>query len=226
MLTCTDCERCLQDYLDSRGMATPPAVQAHLDACAACRERFVAAKLCLDSWSKTPSPLPSVAFTQRVLLQVKQNQRRQVQQSRLLRLAAAVLLALGVGVAAWLLSRPVDRTTMSQSEVPPPLAPWQQWQQWLTKSADLPERSRQSWDEAVAETSARFQRAATLIPRLEESQWLHSSETLEASLVPAKAVKEVVTVSLEPISQQAQAAYAQIRNWWRDRDPWGIPLVR
>jgi hypothetical protein len=223
MLTCTDCEHSLQEYLDSRGTATPPEVQAHLDVCSFCRERFRAARLCLDSWSKTPSPLPSVAFTQRVLSQVQQNRRRQVQQRRWLGLAAAVLLALTVGLMAWRVSKPVDRTTIAQPEVTPPQTPWQHWR---SLSATLPAWDRQSWDKTLKEAAARFHRAADLLPRLEDSQWLPAHETLEASLVPAKAVKGVVAGSLEPISHHAQAAYVQLRQWWRERDSLGLPLVR
>lgn len=215
MLTCSDCERCLQDYLDQRGEVTPPEVKAHLDDCRACRERFAAAKLCLDSWINQSSPLPSVAFTQRVLAEVKRNQRRRQTLALALRVAAGLLVLVGITAAGWIISRPKGSGPEALSSTAPQ-APLTAWQKVLFTSASWKARSAEVWQQVSAEAAIQVERASKLVPHLEDENWLHADAALEASLVPAKALKTVVFAGWQPVAQHAEAALVHLRDFWQE----------
>ncbi|HMP01433.1 MAG TPA: zf-HC2 domain-containing protein [Gemmatales bacterium] len=227
MLTCVDFEHHLQDYLDGTRPASAPEVQSHLDACPACRERLALAKLCLDSWSATPNPLPSVAFTQRVLQQVKTNQRRQRWQRLVLQSTVASLVVLGVALAVWFGTRP---TTSPNSVVRKPspemLTPWQRFLATVQAADQSTEVSRQQWESTLVGAEAMLNRAMNLVPTLEDGRWIHPHDTLEASLVPAKAVKDAVMAGVEPLTQKAQAALTQVKTWWQEAEQQKWPLPR
>jgi hypothetical protein len=213
MLTCSDCERCLQAYLDQRGVVAPAEVKAHLDECRACRERFTAAKLCLDSWSNQPAPLPSIAFTRRVLAEVKRNQRRRHNLSLALRIAAGFLLLIAISAAGWITNRPRGVAPVASLGTAPKAQP-AAWHQLTLASVPWKERSAEVWQRVSSEAAEQVERAAKLLPLLEDDNWLHADATLEASLVPAKALRSVVSASWQPLAQQAEAALSQLRELW------------
>lgn len=223
MLTCSDCERCLQTYLDQRGETAPTEVKDHLEECRACRERFAAAKLCLDSWTSQPSPLPSIAFTQRVLAEVKRKQRRRQYLGLALRVAASFLVLAAVSAAAWTASRREGAGLEAHLRMAPK-ASAAAWQQILLTSVPWKARSAEVWQRLSSEAAVQFERASKLLPHLEDDNWLHADAALEASLVPAKALRSAVSAGWQPVAQQAEATWGQLRELWQEANSyWLIP---
>jgi hypothetical protein len=106
----------LQRQLDGDAPDLPPAVEAHLEACADCRERFRAAPDLLATLSRLDAPGPPALFTERLIADVRRAGDRR---RRLRRWPLAGALAAAVVLAAWL-ARPRPDTS---APAPAPAAP-------------------------------------------------------------------------------------------------------
>jgi hypothetical protein len=101
-MNCPECEAALQRRLDGEPMPADAALDRHLTACPACRERHTAARRLLDALKASPAPAPPAGLAGRVVAAaVRDRQRRRRRLRRNLyvtaALAASILIMLLVG---------------------------------------------------------------------------------------------------------------------------------
>jgi hypothetical protein len=190
----------LQRRLDGEIVAAPPAVAAHVAACADCRGRFAAIGpllAALDGSEPQMRPLLTQQIVAGVLADIRR--RRQV---RRLSFAAAGLAA-GVAFTLWLARPPAPIT-------PTPLLPE------VVQRTPVP-NLKQEFTEAGEAVAALTRRAAVdavdagrqLVPAVPQPQWL-------ASLEPARSFDEAGTGLADGFEPVATSARRAARLFWRE----------
>lgn len=202
-MNCRDCQDVLQRRLDGAPEGDGPAGLArHLESCAACRDRFAAARRLRTGLALLEAPAPPHGFAGRVVARVLRDHQARALRRRLTRVvAAAACLALAV-LAAYAL-RPSD-----SGPAPPPRGP--------VVRDDPPEPSlRDSVAEAQSAVASLTNR--TLVESVEQTRllWPVMAPPLPElpadppALPPARTLAEArhgVSLGLEPVADSARRA--------------------
>jgi hypothetical protein len=204
-MNCPECKDWLQEVLDNEALAADrPEVEAHLAACAACRELFQMAQQLRQALRGALPPAPPAGFADRVTARLMQSRRRRQRWW-----AGAAAGALAASLLAWLLVSALLPTGREPpvGELVSPVVP----------KLDLPPEPRPSLagqlrdardatltlTRQVAQDTAR--QASILIPRVPEP-----AEPVPHLPAPPAALPDMgraAAVGLEPVTDSARRAW-------------------
>jgi hypothetical protein len=200
--TCEPALQALQRRLDGESFRFTPDVQAHLEICPDCRERFRLARSLIAVYPpRYDAAEPSSVWTERLVGAVITDGRRR----RIKRLGVAWALAAGVLAAVWL-ARPVPETS---SDGPLPV---------VARTPNL----REDLAEAGSALAALTRRAAAetvdhgrvLVPPVEVPPGLDIR--LEPAARPLDLARQGLSEGFEPVATSARRAVSM---FWQDLPP-------
>jgi len=212
-MNCRDCEDCLQTSLDRGGEAPTAEMTAHLQGCAACRERFQLAERLCRSQSLWPSPELPAGFAERITATLLRDRRKRLVVGWTLRIAAVLVLGtLGVyfGLSRWSATPAApEREPIAAGRPPGPGKPAEPAlslvaQLGETRDATV-ERTRQ-----VARDTARGARLLLPPPDSVPAEPL-GPWNVEAPAMSMGDVSRTVAEGFEPVTDSAKRAWGMFR---------------
>jgi hypothetical protein len=113
-MECSDFTRQLDEYLDGRlDVTRQGAMQAHLEACLACRRRHERSAALLAALRALPAPAPRPGFLDEALSRAAANGERGLRRHPLIGMALAASLVLGVALGVFFATQPPPVQTVT-----------------------------------------------------------------------------------------------------------------
>jgi hypothetical protein len=206
-MNCLECQKWLQDLLDGdESIAGHAHVQAHLHACAACRELFGAAEVLGQALRIRPFPLPPPNFADKVVTRLLWDRRKRARSYQWYGLAASLA---AVGLLLWSaygLRRPEPGAPTVVVQ-PTPSGAGQPETKPLSFRAQLDEARDATLNLTKQLAQDTVVQVRGLVPRAPEQP---SAMGWDPAALPVREVGRTVANGLEPVAGPARRAWGML----------------